>query len=157
MEEETMSVEDAYNYRRVNDLICTAGVINEQQLRMLGAEGYAAVISLLPDNSEYAVPDEEEIVLKQGLGYRYIPVDFSNPTDNDYAEFVDAMKEYEGQKIIVHCAANFRVSAFFSIYALQHLGWSKQQTDDLIQSLWNPAEHPPWESFIENQLVSEQQ
>jgi len=150
----TMSVKNAYNFRQASELVATAGIINEQQLMSLAPEGYKAVISLLPDDSEYAIKNEQEIVESQGLDYRYIPVDFSAPTTGNYATFVTAMEEFKGEKIIIHCAANFRVSAFFSIYAHHNFGWSLQKVDEFMASLWKPAEFPAWQSFIDDQLAN---
>lgn len=149
----TMSVQQAYNFRQASELVATSGIINEQQLMLLAPEGYKAVISLLPDDSEYAIENEQEIVEKQGLDYRYIPVDFADPTTENYATFVAAMEEFKGEKIIIHCAANFRVSAFFSVYAHHNFGWSLEQVEEFMGSLWKPADFPPWQNFIDEQLA----
>jgi hypothetical protein len=45
---------------------------------------------------------------------------------------------------MVHCAANYRVSAFYAIYARRNLGWSDKDANVHITSIWNPAEHDPW-------------
>ena len=147
-----MSVESAYNFVKVDDRISTSGLLTEDQLAALSPAGYEAVINLLPSNSQYAIKQEQEIVEKQGVLYRYFPVDFSNPTASDYAAFESAFEEFNDKKVIVHCAANFRASAFFSIYAYQHLGWSREQVDKFIATIWDPAEYPAWQAFIEKQL-----
>lgn len=143
-----MIVEQAYNYRRVSATVCTAGVLSEAQIGALAGEGYRAVINLLPMDSQYALPAERELIAQQGLIYQYIPVDFDAPHKNDYREFERAMKALHGKKILVHCAANYRVSAFYAIYACRHLGWSGAAAQEHIASLWNPAEYDPWGDFI---------
>jgi protein tyrosine phosphatase (PTP) superfamily phosphohydrolase (DUF442 family) len=143
-----MSIEQAFNYRKVSERVGTAGLLSEEQLRALKREGYESLINLLPDDSEYAIPGERQLVEDQGIDYRHIPVDFAAPTQSDYLEFVTVMKELEGKKLMIHCAANYRVSAFYALYAYQHQGWSITQANGFIASLWNPAEHEPWESFI---------
>jgi protein tyrosine phosphatase (PTP) superfamily phosphohydrolase (DUF442 family) len=141
-------VSEAYNFRQVDERLSTAGVISEQQLGELKAEGYEAVITLLPADSEYAIANEPDIVMSQGLGYTYIPVDFAAPTREDYAEFEKAMQASGDRKLMLHCAANYRVSAFYSIYAVRHLGWTHQQAYDFISAIWNLDEHPVWKSFV---------
>lgn len=149
-----MAVSDAYNFRQVNERLATAGKISEQQLGELKAEGYEAVISLLPADSEYAVANEPDIVLSQGLDYTYIPVDFSAPTRDDYEQFVRAMQLTGDRKLMLHCAANYRVSAFYSIYAVQHLGWSDDDAYDFISGIWNLDEYPVWKDFVAEMLAT---
>lgn len=143
-----MGVEQAYNFRKVSESISTAGVLGEEQLDALQREGYTAVINLLPEDSEYAISGERDRVMRQGLTYMHIPVDFNAPKNSDYSAFETAMRELQGSKLMIHCAANFRVSAFYAIYARRNLGWSSGQAEAFIAAIWNPGEHPPWDAFI---------
>jgi protein tyrosine phosphatase (PTP) superfamily phosphohydrolase (DUF442 family) len=102
----------------------------------------------LPDSYEHAVTDEAHIVRDQGLDYVYLPVDFTAPTHGDLEAFSHAMTARAGQKVHVHCAANFRVSAFYGLYALANGLCSEAEADQLVQSVWDPADHPPWTAFI---------
>ena len=52
------------------------------------------------------------------------------------------------KKILIHCAANFRVTAFYSLYAMQHLGWTEAQADEFRASIWAGSDYPIWEKFI---------
>jgi protein tyrosine phosphatase (PTP) superfamily phosphohydrolase (DUF442 family) len=114
----------------------------------LPREGYDTVINLLPDTHEHAVADESHIVQVSGLDYVHIPVDFDTSTRADLDAFTEAMDARRGQKIHVHCAANYRVSAFCALYLLQRGLCSDAEADELIHDLWNPSEHPAWEIFI---------
>lgn len=143
-----MSVDQAYNFRKVSDSISTAGVLGQEQLGALQREGYTAVINLLPEDSEYAIKGEKDMVLQQGLSYTHIPVDFSAPRESDYRTFENAMRELQGARLMIHCAANYRVSAFYPIYARRNLGWSAEQVETFIAAIWNPSEHEPWAAFI---------
>ncbi|GAB3284846.1 protein tyrosine phosphatase family protein [Parahaliea aestuarii] len=143
-----MSVEQAYNFRPIDEAVATSGLLSEEQLAELAASGYEAVINLLPKESEYAIKSEEEIVVGQGIDYRYIPVDFANPAEQDYSAFVQAMKSCQGRKVLIHCAANYRVSAFYAMYAYEHLGWPASRAREHIESIWRPDEHPPWGRFV---------
>ena len=149
-----MSVQEAYNYRVVDDAISTAGLLSEEQLSELQTGGYEAVINLLPNESEYAIKSEQSIVTGQGVDYLYIPVDFKGPTEQDYSEFVQAMNSCRGKRLLIHCAANYRVSAFYAIYAYEHLGWSAAQAMEHIASIWSPEENPPWDKFISKYIPS---
>ena len=143
-----MSIEDSYNFRRIHESLTTSGLVTVAQLNDLHREGYDAVINLLPDSHERGVADEARIVRDQGLDYVYIPVDFEAPKHADLDAFADAMDARPGQKIHVHCAANYRVSVFYSLYALRNRLCTQDEANEIVQDVWNPAEHPPWVAFI---------
>lgn len=147
-----MSVSDAYNFREINPQLSTAGVISAEQLTELGTEGYEAVINLLPKDSPYAVPGEAETVTGQGIDYTYIPVDFAAPTAEDFEQFVSAMQANGERKLMVHCAANYRVSAFYGIYGVKHLGWSVEQAYEFIAAIFDLSEKPVWKRFVADML-----
>lgn len=143
-----MSVEESYNFRRVSDLITTSGVVDADRLANLRAEGYEAVINLLPDSHDHAVHDEAQILEAQGVDYVYIPVDFAAPNSDDFEAFVEAMDARVGQKIHVHCAANFRVSAFYGLYASRTGQWTAQDADEFMHTVWDPTRYPGWMELI---------
>ncbi len=144
-----MAIADSFNFRRVSDLVSTSGVVGEDNLRCLGREGYEIVIDLLPHDSQYAEKNEPAIVAAEGADYVYIPVDFSAPTPSDFAAFATALDRAGDKKVHVHCAANYRVSVFYALYAVQRGIWNQQQADAFITSIWVPAEHPGWLEVIE--------
>ena len=143
-----MSIEDSYNFRRIHERLTTSGLVSAAQLNDLQSEGYDAVINLLPESNARAVADEARIVRDQGLDYVHIPVDFESPTRADLEAFFEAMDARSGDKIHVHCAANYRVTAFYSLYALRRGLSTPDEADELVQSVWNPTEFPAWSAFI---------
>jgi uncharacterized protein (TIGR01244 family) len=143
-----MSIEASYNFRRVDDKVTTSGFVGADSLNALGKQGYEVVVNLLPDNSQYAVSGERAIVESQGLEYIHIPVDFDKPTRSDFEQFSEAMDRSLGRKIHVHCAANFRVTAFYSLHQVRRACWSVDQATEFIHGVWNPAEHAGWSEFI---------
>ncbi len=149
---QTMSVDKAYNFRGIDDLVSTSGSLTEDQLRLLKPEGYEAVINLLPADSDYAIANEPAIVREQGIAYESIPVDFAAPTEANYRDFAARFKALSGKKVMLHCAANYRVSAFYAIFAHEHLGWSIDEARAHIASIWSIEDYPVWETFIESLL-----
>jgi protein tyrosine phosphatase (PTP) superfamily phosphohydrolase (DUF442 family) len=142
------AVEDSYNFRRVSETVTTSGVVMPEALGGLAAAGYELVVNLLPEDSEHAVEDERAIVERQGLAYAYIPVDFASPRRSDFESFAAVMDANPAAVTHVHCAANYRVSAFYGLYALRKRWWTVEQADEHIAGLWTPAEHPVWRAFI---------
>lgn len=143
-----MAIENSYNFKRVDALVTTSGAVGPNRLKDLGPEGYDVVINLLPNESEYAVDNEQEIVEEQGIKYVHIPVDFKNPTLADYDQFVSALEEAKERKVHIHCAANYRVSAFYALYAEARRVWSRTEAQEFINALWQPEAHPAWPEFI---------
>ena len=143
-----MSTEDIYNYRRVNDRIGTGGQPTEDQLRSAVAEGYTTIVNLAPLEPERSLKDEAGLVNSLSMRYHHIPVDWQNPQASDYAAFESVMEDHPDDKVLIHCAANFRVTAFYSLYAMKHLGWTEAQADEFRSSIWAGSDYPVWEKFI---------
>lgn len=143
-----MSVSESYNFKAFASGIDTAGVVGAKRLAKLSEESYVAVVNLLPDESEYAVTNEKEFVESQQIEYHYRPVDFACPGDNDYEWFEATVKNLPAGKALIHCAANYRVSAFSSIYAFRNLGWSAARAKGFIAQVWDLEEHPAWSAFV---------
>ena len=143
-----MSTEEIYNYLKVNDRICTGGQPSEEQLRSAAAEGFQAIINLATINPRYSLDDEEGLVRSLGLTYHHVPVEWESPQESDLTAFEAVMQEHPADKTLIHCAANFRVTAFYALYAMKHLGWTEAQADEFRASIWAGSNYPIWEKFI---------
>lgn len=144
-----MSIEQAYNYRTVSKTVATAGVVNPEQLATLSDNGIEVVINLMPDTSEYAVVDERQIVESQGIEYWCLPVDFTAPKLEEYEKFRSKLDQVGDKKLLIHCAANCRVSAFYSRYAIERGIWSVEKADKFMLSIWQPSEYPGWPEWLD--------
>lgn len=147
-----MDIESSYNFRRINERLTTSGVVPEEGLTALATQGYDVVINLLPETSEFAVPNERAIVESQKIEYINIPVDFKQPTQTDFEKFTAALDRVRDKKIHIHCAVNYRVSAFYSLYEFKRGNFSAGQVNKFIGDIWQPIEHPGWDEFINNVL-----
>jgi protein tyrosine phosphatase (PTP) superfamily phosphohydrolase (DUF442 family) len=144
----TMSTQEIPNYRMVDDQISTGGQPSEEQLRSAAAEGFKAVINLATLNPRYSLDDEAGLVRSLGMSYHHIPVDWENPQASDFAAFEAVMQAHPADKVLIHCAANFRVTAFYSLYAMKHLGWTEAQADEFRATIWEGSDYPIWEKFV---------
>jgi len=144
-----MSIDQAYNYRAVSSTIATAGVLKPDQLAVLSKAGIELVINLMPDDSEYAVDGERQIIEEQDIEYWYLPVDFSAPKLEEYKQFKGKMRQSEGKKLLIHCAANYRVSAFYSRYAIESGRWTTEEADRFMLSIWQPGDYPGWTEWLD--------
>ncbi len=143
-----MPTADIYNYRKVNDLLITGGQPTAEQLQHAAAEGFAAVINLATERPGGSLENEAGLVNSFGMAYYSIPVAWENPTLADFYRFEQVYDQLVETKTLLHCAANFRATAFYSLYALKHLGWSAEQAETFRQSIWQGSDYPIWEQFI---------
>ena len=143
-----MSTEEIFNYVKVDERLITGGQPTEDQLRDAAAEGYTAVINLAPVNPPYTLEDEAGLAQSLGIAYHYIPVQWNAPTDEDFAAFEEAMRATADDKLLIHCAANFRVTAFYSLYARKHLGWSEAEGETFRARIWAGSDYPIWETYV---------
>jgi protein tyrosine phosphatase (PTP) superfamily phosphohydrolase (DUF442 family) len=141
-----MALTDIKSFLRIDERLGTAGQPTEAQLGDVAAAGYAAVVNLGLLDPKYCLPDEAGVVASLGLEYRHIPVRFDAPAVEDFRAFVATMDAWSGEKVFVHCAANFRVSAFVALYGELRLGWPRARADALARTLWQPND--VWRAFI---------
>ena len=110
------------------------------------------MINLAPHDVPHALPDEEELVNSLGMQYINIPVTWNTPTKEGLDEFMDAMDEHKDRKILVHCEANFRASAFVSMYRILREGWKPDEALGVMHKIWDEDAYPVWKMFIEDML-----
>ena len=144
-----MGSEQIYNFRKISDDVITGGHPTEGNLRDVADEGYDAVVNLAPVDGR-SLPDEAGFVGGLGMGYHHIPVAWDAPTADDFAAFESTLDGLAGGRILIHCAANFRVTAFYSLYAQKHLGWSVDRARELRSSIWDGSDYPIWNAFIDS-------
>jgi protein tyrosine phosphatase (PTP) superfamily phosphohydrolase (DUF442 family) len=141
-----------HHYRAVSDALATSGQPTAEQLASVAAAGYEVIINLaLHDDPRYSLPDEPGTVRSLGMAYLHIPVQFATPTESDLMAFFAAMDANDGRRVWIHCAANYRVSAFLGLYRVIRLGWQRDPAFDLMRGLWQPNE--VWSSFIDAMLA----
>ena len=142
-----MPVDQIRNFLALDDRIGTAGQPTEEQLREVAAAGYRAVINLGLLDPKYCLADEAGLAQSLGMAYRHIPVRFDAPAVEDFDSFVEAMDGWADRRVLVHCAANYRVSGFMALYGELRLGWTREQADGLIRKLWAP--NSTWSKFLD--------
>lgn len=142
-----------YHYRRISAEIVTSGQPTEEQFHAIAQQGFQVVINLGLAEADYALPDERGLVESLGMIYVPIPVQWQNPTLDDFQRFQERMRQHEGQLRLVHCAANMRVSCFVALYhAIEHQ-WTLEQALEDVKIIWTPNE--VWQAFMETVLASQ--
>lgn len=137
---------DIYNYLPIANLYATSGQPSEAQFQLIKDAGYDTVINLAPTSVlENSVIEEAALLSQLGMNYVHIPVDFKNPTEEDFQSFVESLGNSD--KVWVHCAANMRVSAFTYRYRTTVLGDDKAEAAADLSKIWQPM--GVWSDFIE--------
>ena len=144
-----MSTEDIRNYHKVDEQVITGGQPTEGQIRAAAEEGLQVVINLATIDPRYSLDDEGGLAQSLDLEYHHIPVVWERPTPADFDAFVAVMRQTQGKRKLIHCAANYRVTAFYSLYAMQELGWSAEQAAALRATMWQ-RQYPVWDAFIQD-------
>jgi protein tyrosine phosphatase (PTP) superfamily phosphohydrolase (DUF442 family) len=138
--------EAIYKWQRLNNRITTSGQPTEKQLGDIHALGVRHIVNLGLHTHEKALPDEAASVSRLGMTYTHIPVDFQNPTDDDFDQFCAVMEQLKELPVHVHCIANFRVSAFFYRYRRDVLGMDEAKARADMEQIWHPV--GIWATFI---------
>ena len=147
----TALLSEARNFRQVDESLLTAGQPNEAQLADAARQGVQGVVNLaLHNDPRYSLADEAGCVRGLGMDYVHIPVQFKAPTEENLRAFIAAMELHKGKKILVHCAANYRVTAFVGLYRVLCEGWTTDKAFEPMRSVWEPD--AVWKQFIGNIL-----
>jgi protein tyrosine phosphatase (PTP) superfamily phosphohydrolase (DUF442 family) len=143
-----MAIEEIKNYVALSGELATGGQPSEEPIRQLAQAGVECIINLGLLDPRYCLADEAGLVRSLGVEYHHIPVDFQAPTIEDLTQFFEVMQAAESRRVFVHCAANYRVSSFVSLYGQAKLGWTSEQAAAHVRRLWEPNE--VWAAFIES-------
>jgi protein tyrosine phosphatase (PTP) superfamily phosphohydrolase (DUF442 family) len=140
------ALQGIYNYRRLTDIIATAGQPSEEELAAVARAGFEVVVNLALHDAEYSLPDERRTVESFGMCYIHIPVVWERPLRADLERFFGVMDELTGKRIFVHCAANKRVSVFLALFRQLRQGWSPDAVMPDVHAIWEPDD--VWNLFM---------
>jgi protein tyrosine phosphatase (PTP) superfamily phosphohydrolase (DUF442 family) len=130
----------------ISPWLTTSGQPSVQALAGLGAAGYQGVIYLAPPTVPGAVPDEAEILGRQGIRFTNVPIAFGHPTEGDYDAFAAAMAQLQGRKVLVHCEVNMRGSSMAFLHRVLAGGESPDAAYPSLSQVWTP--NGTWKAFI---------
>ena len=128
----------------------TGGQPTEEQLASVKAAGFETVINLALPTSTGALPDEAGLVNGLGMEYVPIPVVWEEPKAEDLQQFFAALQARKGKKVFVHCAMNFRASAFMYLYRVKIAGVPEEDARWDMLSIWVPF--GAWKELIKGEM-----
>jgi protein tyrosine phosphatase (PTP) superfamily phosphohydrolase (DUF442 family) len=142
---------EAPNVVVISPRLVTSGQPTAQALAKLGAQGFKAVIYLAPPTVRDAIPNEGEIVRRQGLEFVNIPIPFGQPTEADFQQFIQAMNRFADRKVLVHCQVNMRASTMTFLYRVVARHEAPEAAYESVAQVWSPE--GAWKKLLVTQLA----
>jgi len=138
--EGSFGFEDVRNFVQLRERIGTSGQPTKAQFAKIAEAGYEVVLNLAASTHVDTMVDEGEVVTQLGMMYIHLPIPWAQPTQKQVKQFCQVMKALRDTKIWVHCAKNYRVSAFLFHYLEKVEGSSFQEARSPMFSSWTPNE-----------------
>jgi protein tyrosine phosphatase (PTP) superfamily phosphohydrolase (DUF442 family) len=138
------------NFLQISDRLACAGQPDESQLATIADHGFEVVINLGLSDGKYALRDEAASLAALGLEYYHIPVQFESPQLAEWKSFMETMKQHQAKTTFVHCAANYRATAFTGLYLFATSELEQEGLYSFIAQIWQP--NPVWHQFIEETI-----
>ncbi|RXI48026.1 hypothetical protein CRU99_01850 [Malaciobacter mytili] len=138
------------NYIKINDKISTSGQPTLEELKIIADNDFKVVINLALSNSSLALENEDKIVSQLGMTYIHIPVDFENPEIDNLKIFLAILNSFTNIKVWVHCAKNYRVTAFMYIFHKYFLKTPFENINLSMFDIWTPSKK--WQELMKISL-----
>ena len=122
----------------VSPRLLTAGQPAPADFALIAQSGVQVVINVAPPGAHGYIPDEAQLAMENGLIYAHLPIIFSRPLVSDFASFAGVMHAHRGRNVLVHCAANVRVSALIYLYQTLIEGEEEMVARARMLQIWNP-------------------
>ncbi|HSM71669.1 MAG TPA: protein tyrosine phosphatase family protein [Anaerolineales bacterium] len=137
---------EIYHYQRLSQQLSSSDMPTIRQLKAIAEAGVELVINLAPHHVPNAIPNETQLAASLGMQYIDIPVNW-NTLEDGLKSFMDVMDANSEKKIHVHCVANFRASAFITMYRILRLGWEPDKAFEAMHNTWDKHTYPVWKMF----------
>lgn len=134
------------HYHYISNRLASSGQPTAHQFSDIANAGYQVVINLATHESDNAVAEEESIVTGFKMVYEHLPVPFDAPSALHLRAFFKMLRDYEDKKIWVHCALNYRVSAFLYHYYRLVLNQPEVEAKKVMLPIWQP--NAVWQQFL---------
>ena len=139
-----------FNYIPLSENLASSGQPTPLQFDDIASAGFKYVINLAMHDSSDALYEEGGLVSEAGMNYFHIPVPFDAPTIKHLKLFLNLMIMLEDEKVWLHCAYNWRASAFINHYQRSILNLAPDAIEMPILEQWKPDEI--WQNFLALEL-----
>ena len=142
----TGDLSEIVNYREYSPQFSSSGQPTAEQLKSASDAGFKRVIYLAFSDNHTAIETEDRVVKKLGMDYVHIPVDFENPTLEDFEDFAAVINRDRDKRTLLHCQINLRASTFSFLYRVIYGGVPMAKAKQDLDAIWIPDKI--WYRFI---------
>jgi uncharacterized protein (TIGR01244 family) len=139
----------------LSNQIFIGGLLDEQDLRTLAAEGVRAIVNLLPSGEDPAAPSPEaegRLAEQLGLSYLHTPVPTSDARSPERVdEFIKGLARLP-RPVYVHCKSGYRAGAYAAVALGVEQGLSGREALAHARQLGYDPRSPEMAEFIESQV-----
>jgi protein tyrosine phosphatase (PTP) superfamily phosphohydrolase (DUF442 family) len=134
------------HYRQYSASFSSSGQPSAEQLEALSGAGFKRVIYLAFTDNKSAIESEDRVVKSLGMDYLHIPVDFGQPTIEDFETFAAVLNRDKNIRTLLHCQVNLRASTFSFLYRVIYAGVPMAVAKSDLDAIWQPD--GVWYRFI---------
>ncbi len=140
----------AQHQQLIHPNLMTSALPAAEDFARMAKQGYEIVISMCQDIDSETLKGEDDLVSKAGMRYIHLPVTFVAPTLDDYELLRDILRSVQDRKVWLHCARNWRVSAFMIIYHIVEMSMLHSEAEEIAHRIWQPDE--TWQALIDEAI-----
>lgn len=148
---EKISVRGIKDFGKVNDYLYRGAQPKDDSLAQLKKLGVDTIVDLRGVVHE-AVKKERKRAQALGMQFVNLPGNgWSNPTDDEIAQFFSLVVKRPRRKIFIHCwLGGDRSGVFIAAYRIAYDGWTTQQAvDEMSQFHYLEFWHPGMKRYVE--------
>ena len=140
------ALKDIPNYHQHSPTFSISGQPSAGQLASVAETGFERVIYLAFSDNQTAIEAEDRVVKKLGMDYTHIPVDFEQPTLQDFEDFSAILNRNTQERTLLHCQISLRASTFSFLYRVIYGGVPMAEAKQALDAIWVPDQ--VWYQFI---------
>jgi len=128
----------------------TSALPAEEDFSVMAEQGYDMVISMCQPIDSVTLEDEDGLVSAAGMRYIHLPVTYAEPKLDEYELLRDLLRTLQEHKVWLHCARNYRVSAFMYIFHVVEMTKAPEEARAILHRVWEP--NATWQALIDEAI-----
>lgn len=137
----------------VHGCLITSGQPSPAALIQIREAGFQNIINLALQDASNTLPNEDRLVLEQGMDYYQLPLLWEQPSVSQGLVILELVHHLREQPTWLHCALNKRVSCLIYLYRRYYMRMDLPTAHELLEQIWQPdATWTGWMFAVEQQL-----
>lgn len=141
------------NLQQIHPLLMTSGQPSHAAFIEMREIAVQNIIHLALQDASNALPNEDRIVLQQGMDYYHLPLLWDQPSVSQGLVTLELIHHLREQSTWLHCSLNKRVACLMYLYRRYYMGIDLPTAQELLEQIWQPdATWTGWMFAVEQQL-----